>query len=136
MLFYVITIVIIIFIGIVCLVFANDENQSNVEFLENLGWQVDKNYTQKETIILPEVFDEVYNNYNSIQKLSGFDLSDYKGKKVTRYTYRVLNFPQDTKGKKVYINLLTFKDAPIGGDVLTYELDGFMYSLDYLNIGK
>lgn len=136
MLLYVITIAVIIGIGAMCLVFASDDEQTNIKFLESYGWEVDNEYTEKVTFEIPEVFDEVYNNYNELQKISGLNLAKYKGRKAVRYTYIVLNFPQDTKGENVFANVLCVAGEPVAGDVMTVRLDGFMYSLSYLKTGK
>lgn len=55
----------------------------------------------------------------------GFDLSKFKGKQVSRFTYSVLNYP----GQKEYIraNLLIYKNQVIGGDVCSvFAENGFM----------
>lgn len=136
MLLYVITIAVIIGIGAMCLVFASDDEQTNIKFLESYGWEVDDEYAEKVSFEIPEVFDEVYNNYNELQKISGLNLAKYKGRKAVRYTYIVLNFPQDTKGENVFANVLCVAGEPVAGDVMTVRLDGFMYSLSYLKTGK
>ena len=79
---------------------------------------------------------EVYNDYNSLQRLAGLDISDYKGKNAIRYTYIVTNFPNETEEKEIRANVLTVNGRPIAGDIMTVSLDGFMYSLNYLKIGR
>lgn len=96
------------------------------------GWQVDKTSETHETIYIPEEFDNVYARYNALQKLSGFDLSAYKGKGVTRYTYRVLNFPNGDH--EAFLNLLVYNGTLIGGDCMTVALDGIMLPLDRRSI--
>ena len=135
MLYYVITVAVIIFIGAVCIVFASDEDEKNIDFLESYGWRVDENHIEKEALKIPDIFDEVYNNYNALQKLSGLDLSDYKGKDAIRYTYIVKNFPQKTD-QAVRANVLCVDQNPVAGDIMTVKIDGFMYSLSYLKTGK
>lgn len=135
MLYYVITVAVIIIIGAVCIVFASDEDEKNIDFLESYGWRVDENHIEKEALKIPDIFDEVYNNYNALQKLSGLDLSDYKGKDAIRYTYIVKNFPQKTD-QAVRANVLCVDQNPVAGDIMTVKIDGFMYSLSYLKTGK
>ena len=135
MLYYVITVAVIIIIGAVCIVFASDEDEKNIDFLESYGWRVDENHIEKEALKIPDIFDEVYNNYNALQKLSGLDLSDYKGKDAIRYTYIVKNFPQKTD-QAVRANVLCVDQNPVPGDIMTVKIDGFMYSLSYLKTGK
>lgn len=135
MMFYIITIAVIISLGAICLVFANDENTENINFLKNYGWTVEPNLHECETITIPQEFDDVYNNYNELQKISGLDLSLYKGCAAKRYTYIVTNFPHKTDDT-VYANVLCVNNKPVAGDVMTVRLDGFMYSLSYLSSGK
>ena len=44
-----------------------------------------------------------------------FDLSQFAGKKVMRYVYKINNFPGSTE--PVYATLLIYKNQVIGGDV-------------------
>lgn len=133
---YMVTILFIVCIGTICMVLAKDEDSGNVEFLGEYGWEVTGECVEREKVEIPEVFDEVYNDYNSLQRLAGLDISDYKGETAVRYTYIVTNFPTETKEKEIRANVLTVNGQPIAGDVMTVSLDGFMYSLNYLKIGK
>lgn len=133
---YFITVIFIVTIGVFCIVFANDEDSDNIEFLSEYGWEVTGDCIEREKVEIPLIFDEVYNNYNSLQKLSGLDISEYKGEKAVRSTYIVTNFPGNKEEKEIRANVLSVKGKPIAGDVMTVALDGFMYSLNYLKIGK
>lgn len=133
---YFITVIFIVCIGTICMVLANDEDVVNIEFLSNYGWEVTGDCIEREKVKIPEVFDEVYNNYNSLQKLAGLDISNYKGKNAIRSTYIVTNFPDETEEKEIRANVLSVKGKPIAGDVMTVSLDGFMYSLDYLKLRR
>ena len=115
---------------------AKDEDGANIEFLGEYGWEVTGDCVEKEKVEIPEVFDEVYNNYNSLQKLAGLDILGYKGTTAIRYTYIVTNFPDLSDEKEIRANVLTVNGRPIAGDIMTVSLDGFMYSLNYLKIGK
>ena len=118
------------------MVLANDEDSVNIEFLGEYGWEVTGDCIEREKIEIPEVFDEVYNNYNSLQKLAGLDISDYKGMNAIRSTYIITNFPVKTEEKEIRANVLSVQGRPIAGDVMTVSLDGFMYSLNYLKLKR
>ena len=133
---YIVTVLFIICIATICIVLAKDEDSGNIEFLGEYGWEVTGECVEREKVKIPEVFDEVYNNYNSLQKLAGLDISDYKGETAIRFTYIITNFPDETEEKEIRANVLTVNGRPIAGDVMTVSLDGFMYSLNYLKIGK
>ena len=135
MLYYVITVAVIIIIGAFCIVLASDENEKNIEFLDSYGWRAEPVCIEQVSYKIPDTFDEVYNNYNELQKLSGLDLSQYKGRNAIRYTYIISNFPIETE-EDVRANVICVAGEPVGGDIMTVKLDGFMYSLSYLTTGK
>lgn len=99
------------------------------EFLSSYGWEIEPEPTSHAQITLPAVFDKVYENYNEIQKTSGLDLLPYCGKSGTRYTFKVTNYPIDV-GETVYANVIIIDGTPIGGDIMTVSLSGFMHGLD------
>lgn len=135
MIFYVITVAVIIALGGVCLAFFSGEDAEVIMFLNEYGWEIEIPYTERCEVVIPEIFDEVYNNYNIIQQHAGLNLINYRGKKALRYTYIVKNFPVKTE-ETVYANVLSIDGIPIGGDIMTVKLDGFMYSLNYLKTGQ
>ena len=135
MLYYVITVAVIIIIGAFCIVLASDENEKNIEFLDSYGWRAEPVCIEQVSYKIPDNFDEVYNNYNELQKLSGLDLTQYKGRNAIRYTYTISNFPIETE-EDVRANVICVAGEPVGGDIMTVKLDGFMYSLSYLTTGK
>ncbi len=134
MLYYVITVAVIIGIAAVCMVFADDDNSKNISFLKSYGWEIEEKAIEKVDFTIPKEFDEVYKNYNELQNLSGNDLEEYKGEKAIRYTYIVKNFPRTT-AQTVRANVISVNGEPVGGDVMTVNIDGFMYSLSYLEKG-
>ena len=46
--------------------------------------------------IIPEEFDDVFLMYNDLQQSQGFDLENYKGKSVKRYSYLAKKFVPHT----------------------------------------
>ena len=60
-----------------------------------------------------------------MQKEQGLSLAPYKGKEVTRYTYKVTNY-EGYEGE-VYINLLVYRSKIIGGDVCSADSSGFIH---------
>lgn len=97
------------------------------EFLAALGWVVNPEPDEVVEVIIPKKFDEVYENYNNIQKEQGMDLSRYRGKRCKRYSYTVLNYPGSAQN--VRLNLLVCGNKIVGGDVSSMGLDGFMQGL-------
>ena len=80
---------------------------------------------EETTVTIPEEFDKILKTYNEVQKQQGLDLSKYKGKSVTRYTYEITNYP-DYNGK-VYVNMIVYKNRVIGGDVCSADVNGFIH---------
>lgn len=103
-------------------------NEDRIAFLDQFGWRVDGTPTEEVKVTIPSSFDKVFVGYNDLQKQQGLDLSKYKGKEVTRYTYRVTNYP-DYEGT-VYANLLIYRGKVIGGDICSADQNGFVVSFD------
>lgn len=103
-----------------------------INAIKGFGWEVDPFFEQAADVIIPFAEDNVFAEYNDLQKLCGFDLTSFCGKTARRYTYRIVNFPLNTSDAQteVYINLLIFKNRLIGGDCMSPALSGFMLPLD------
>ena len=98
-----------------------------ISYLENLGWQVSQEPLAAESLLVPEEFDETYDEYLALQSGQGFDLNPYRGKQITRYTYEITNYPTGEEG--VQVSLLVFKNTIIGGEVISPTADGFLHGL-------
>lgn len=101
-------------------------NEDRLAFITSKGWQVSDENPETVDIIIPSEFDNIYEKYNVIQKQQGFDLTKYKGKKVSRYTYVIKNYPAK-QDSPVNINLLVYDEVIIGGDVCSTALGGFIH---------
>lgn len=104
---------------------AGKTNDQRMEFIKSFGWEVSAEPAEVMEVIIPKEFDDVYKEYNSIQKMQGCDLSKYAGKRCKRYSYDILNYPNGVEN--VRINLLVYKDKIVGGDVCTLNAGGFMH---------
>ncbi|MBR4959611.1 MAG: DUF4830 domain-containing protein [Clostridia bacterium] len=93
-------------------------------FLEQFGWEVEKEPLETLEIRIPSQFDKVMNAYNELQKNQGLDLSRYKDKDVLRYTFRITNYPNYTG--TVYANVIVYKNKVIGGDICSSDVTGFI----------
>ena len=88
-------------------------NADRVAFLEGYGWIVSQEPAAVEDIRLPDTFDASYDEYLSLQKSQGFDLSQYAGKTVKRYTYQVSNYPG--LQENIWASLLLYKKRSSAG---------------------
>ena len=103
--------------------FKNVEtNADRIELLNGYGWEVEETPILESTVTIPEEFDEVYSEYNKLQKKEGLDLEKYKGKKVEMYVYKITNAEEEA-----YANLLVYKKRVIGGDITSASPNGFTY---------
>lgn len=99
------------------------------EFIKSMGWEVPKDYLECKVITIPEEWNDVYEEYNKLQKEQGFNLEKYKGKTVEIYTYQVLNYEGHEDKNCMVCNLMICDGILIGGDVCCTELNGFMQGL-------
>ena len=99
-------------------------NALRVEYLSGLGYRVDETAISIKEIVIPEIFSDVYSEYNRLQRTAGFDLSRYKGESACVYTYR-LSDSEDT-----VINLIVSDNNIIGGDVSSVRIDGEMRAIE------
>ena len=115
-------------------IYGLDSTEKRVKCIESYGWEVDETSETKEKVYIPKEFDDVYKRYNKIQKMSGFDLTKYRGSSVIRYTFRVLNFPYNEEAE-AFVNIFVYENKMIAGDCLTVALDGLLLPIDRRCIG-
>ena len=102
-------------------------NEDRIAFIAQFGYTVESEPLESCSFTLPEEFDRVMAGYNEIQKQQGLDLSRYRKKELTRYTYTVTNY-EDYEGT-VYINLLIYRDRVVGCDICSADPAGFVDGL-------
>lgn len=107
--------------------------KERIAYLAGFGWQIDENSETDKASAIPAEFDDVYKSYNELQKSQGFDLTDYAGKSVTIYNYKVLNYPENSE--YVYATLILYDGKLIGGDIHSTALNGFMHGFDLSGTG-
>ena len=94
-------------------------------FLAQFGWTVDGGNAKSAKVTVPAELDKVFTAYNEIQRAQGLDLSKYKKKELTRYTFEVTNYP-NYEGK-VYANVLVYRNKVVGGDICSADVTGFVH---------
>ncbi len=111
-------------------VFSVDDstNRMIVEYVQNLGWEIDPSPTEISHIVIPEKFDEVYEAYNQVQKASGFNLENFRGKRVIRYTYNLKNH-QASPDEKVVLGIIVYESRIIAGEISSVSSNGFMHGI-------
>ena len=105
------------------------DNEDRIAYLKELGWEVDEEPVESMELELPEELTGSYAAYNELQLAQGFDLRDYLGQGVSRWTYQVRNYPD--RPEDVQLNHYLCEDRPIAGDILAGGEGGFQGTLRY-----
>jgi hypothetical protein len=108
--------------------YSASDAAERIAFLSQFGWEVKPQTVEECQVTIPAEFDKIFTGYNEIQKRQGLDLSDYKKKKVVRYTYEVTNY----KGAEgtVYANVIVYRNRVIGGDICSADVTGFIHGFE------
>ncbi len=102
-----------------------ETEEQRLSFATQFGWEIAEEPVEVREVVIPAQFSDVYENYNKLQMEQGFDLTQYKGERAKRWTYRITNYPGTAD--VVYINMLIRNGKVIGGDVCSTALNGFMH---------
>lgn len=121
----------VVILSLIFMIFSIDKktNKLVTDYIKGYGWQIQENPSEICHITIPPEFDSVYVSYNKIQKNAGFDLEEYKGKTVTRYTYRVLNHKKSSE-EDVFISVILYKDKVIASDISSNGKVPFIYEIN------
>ena len=101
--------------------------EDRIEYLSGWGWEVIAEPLTIEELIIPDVLDDSYQEYVTMQAEQGFSLEQLTGERVKRYSYEITNYP--TQETEVQVNLLIHKNTVVSGEVLSPQLDGFLHGL-------
>ena len=103
------------------------ENDGRIAYLARLGWEVDPEPVESFRFLLPEPLKEPYLSYNALQLPQGFDLNQHTGEQITRYTYKIKNYPNRPDG--VQANLYISENQAVAGDIFCPGANGFQQAL-------
>ena len=107
----------------------NSTNKMIVEYIQGFGWQIEPTPAEITHLTLPKEFDAVYETYNAVQLGAGFDLEPFRGKKVARYTYRILNH-KESATSQVMAGVFVYENTIIAGDISSADMNGFMHAIN------
>ena len=88
---------------------------------------VDPDHVSSEQVLIPKNFHGIFQQYDQLQKNIGPGLSDFRGRRVLKYSAPVLDSPQNDK---TILTILVCDRHFIGGDISSCEFGGEMRSLD------
>lgn len=101
--------------------------QERRAYIAALGWVLGDEESSRE-IVIPSKFNQVYSEYNKIQKEQGFDLENYKGQTATIYTYDVENYEGSNN---VIADLIVINGVLVGADLCDTNAEtGFLIGLN------
>jgi len=103
-------------------------NQDRLNFITSFGWEVQEEPVEILEVIIPKEFDEVYKEYNNIQRAQGYNLEDHAGKRCKRYSYEITNYPGTDQ--PVRFNVLVLRNKIIGGDISSLDENGFIHGFE------
>ena len=102
--------------------------EAAANFLAQFGWEVESVPTEETVVTIPGEFDKIFAAYNELQKSQGLNLTKYRGKDVTRYTFAVKNY-EGYEGT-VWANVLVHRGRVIGGDICSADVSGFVHGFE------
>ena len=102
-------------------------NDERIDFISQFGIKPKEAPTETEDFRVPENFDRIIAKYNEIQKKQGLDLSKYKNKRVTRYTYEATGY--ENSDEPVFVNIIVYRNTVIACDISSTSPDGFIAPL-------
>ncbi len=116
--------------GVIFLLFGADSkiNRANIACISAYGWEVEEEPAEISRLAVPEEFNFVYETYNRIAMEAGFDLTPYRGKTLTRYSYLVTNH-KDSETGLIRANVLVFRNQIVAADLSSMETGGFTKSI-------
>ena len=102
--------------------------EAAANFLAQFGWEVESVPAEETVVTIPTEFDKIFAAYNELQKSQGLNLTKYRGKDVTRYTFAVKNY-EGYEGT-VWANVLVHRGRVIGGDICSADVSGFVHGFE------
>lgn len=91
-----------------------ETEEQRLQLLKSLGCETDGELPEVREVRIPDEADEVFSDYNALQKQCGMDLEPCMGKRVKVYTYHVLNSAESGAAKA---NLYVYKGKAVAGDL-------------------
>ena len=99
--------------------------EDRIAFIESFGARVNAESEESVSFVMPKSFDRVLFGYNEIQKAQGLDITKYAGKRVTRYTYQLIDYCD----ADAYVSVFVFRNRIIALDVSSADPEGFVRPL-------
>lgn len=120
----------IIVITVVFALFSVDNitNSKNIEYISSFGWVTETSPKDISHLTIPEELNALYKTYSDTASIDGSSLSEYCGKNVTRYSYRVLNHKLSSTGR-IRADVFVYKSQIIAADITDLSKNGKTISI-------
>ncbi len=111
---------------------AGSTNAERIAFINECGWQTEMTHCELTEVRVPVSFDEVYEEYNRLQLMQGFDLRPYRAHSVKKYTYVITNYRENGSNiPDMYAQLLVEDGVIIAADISSAEAGSMVTVLKY-----
>ena len=113
---------------------AGSTNAERIAFINECGWQTEASHCELTEVRIPVNFDEVYEQYNELQLMQGFDLRPYRAHSVKKYTYCITNYREEgstSAAPDIFANLLVEDGEIIAADISSAEAGSLVTVLKY-----
>ncbi|MDR0404763.1 MAG: DUF4830 domain-containing protein [Oscillospiraceae bacterium] len=100
-------------------------DDDRAKFFSQFNWEVDPHPIIKDTVRIPERFNETYDSYSKIQREQGLNIEKCKGKICERFVYTVKNY--ESKFGEVRATILVRKNKVVAGDISSFSQGGFSH---------
>ncbi len=100
-----------------------DTYQKRCDYLNNLGYNVSE-CAEISSFLIFDYLDAEFVYYNNLQKEAGYDISEFSGRKLQRYSYNL-------KKQPICVSILVYNGRIVGGDIYNnasithYALNGY-----------
>ena len=105
----------------------SETNASNIKYINEFGWSVEETPTDIQHLTIPDSTDRVFAAY--ADKLNNQSLFNLCGKRVCRYSYKVLNHSDSDCGM-IRINLIVYDGEIVASDISSLSENGFILPIN------
>ncbi len=105
-----------------------DSYAEQIKYAEKLGWQISEKPISVKKVTVADQFDENLKKYNEIQLSQGYDLKNFCGCELTRYTYLIYNYPNSPDGMR--LSFMVYDGNIVAADIQSTTDSGFMHGIE------
>ncbi len=99
------------------------------EYFNSYGWEIDVNSVVYSRYVFTDKNNPQFLSYNELQLKQGYDLMNFIGVELDKYSVRILNFPSDENSDSYYGTVFFYDGLAVAGDIYDARLNGYMYSV-------